>query len=138
MGNHYASLQALASDIPSRTITSMLDDDKDGVADPDVVEDVLQKVDDEINGYLEGRYATPLTGDLPAVVKSAARNFLGEALYKRRNLAGPKLSWVLAASASRAKLNEIKEGSAKLDLVTPPARPAGAAILEASRTTRRY
>ena len=138
MGNHYANLQSLASDIPSRTITSMLDDDKDSVADPDVVEDVLQKVDDEINGYLEGRYSTPLTGDLPAVVKSAARNFLAEALYKRRNLVTPKLSWVLAANASRAKLQEIKDGSAKLDLVTPPARPAGAAIMERSRSSSRY
>ena len=138
MGSHYASIQALYSDIPSRTVTSMLDDDKDGVADPEVVEDVLQKVDDEINGYLEGRYPTPLTGPLPAVVKSAARNLLAEALYKRRNLANPKLSWVVAANASRAKLQEIKDGDAKLDLQTPPARPAGGVILEPARSVRQW
>lgn len=135
---HYANLNSLASDIPLRTIASMLDDDKDGVADPGVVEDTLQKVDDEIDGYLAPRYSTPLAAPLPAVVREAARNFLAEALFKRRGLASPKLSWVISANASRAKLQAIKERAADLDVATPPARPAGMAIIERARTVSRH
>ncbi len=134
---HYASLNALASDIPMKTIVAMLDDDKDGAADPDILEDVLQKVDDEINSYLAARFALPLAAPLPAVVSKAARSLLGEALYKRRGLANPKNSFVIAASAARAQLQEIKDGTGTLDIATPPARPAGGVILERARTVSR-
>lgn len=75
----YASLNDLVARAGLDEIRQVADRDRDGIADPEVIEAALTHADNTVNGYVRARYALPFA-DVPDLVRtwavSIARHFL--------------------------------------------------------------
>jgi phage gp36-like protein len=64
---------------------ALLDDDRDGTVDSDVVEQIIADAEAEVYSYLPRALADelPLTGNVPQLLKSAARDFARSLSFQR-------------------------------------------------------
>ncbi|MBW8283324.1 MAG: DUF1320 domain-containing protein [Rhizobium sp.] len=67
----YASLEDLIERAGAKEILQVADRDKDGTADPEVVDAALVHADNIVNGYVGAKYALPLL-DTPDLVRTWA------------------------------------------------------------------
>lgn len=131
----YATLQQVASLIPSELILGALDDNRDGAVDEDVSLAMQTAVDSEIDSLLGQRYPVPFAAPLPSVVSNAAIVLRCEALYLRRGIPVEQNPFAARAKECRAKLDRIGRGLDPLRPDSVPMRSAGILISEPSRLT---
>ena len=132
----YHSRDSIAkADIPPSFLLDALDDDRDGVEDTGLYDQLAENASAEVDGYLEGRYGVPFTGTLPALVVTASRIFCLEGLYARRGYtrkSDPPNPWTGRADDIRARLERIAAG--KEPLVVDASGPSVDVVTEPSRT----
>lgn len=122
----YCTLTDLVSRYGEGEIMALVDRDRDGVADAALVDGVLADVDAEIDTYLAGRYALPLSETPRVLVRIAcelARERLMMANGARLDSDAPERR---AAEGSRATLRDIARGT--LTIGTPVPAPGGGSV----------
>jgi phage gp36-like protein len=127
----YFTLQDLKGLVPDPFLTEALDDDSDGTIDEDVFAQLQTDASDSVHSALGGRYSTPFTPIVPAIVREAAKVFAANQIYTRRGKEAPA-SLVKRADQLRAQLIEIGKGAMPLDPNIDRARPSASAITEPS------
>lgn len=93
------------------------DDDKDGIADADVITQVLAAVDGVMRSYLEPRYGWPLAS-VPDLAKAIAKPIAKYLFFDRRQRATASMRQ--GYEDSRAFLRDLASGKASLG-IDPPA-----------------
>lgn len=63
----YATQQDMVNRFGDREVIALTDRDNSGIIDAPVLQSALESADDEINTYLAGNYALPLSSALPIV-----------------------------------------------------------------------
>jgi phage gp36-like protein len=110
----YLSEADLTPHLPPQFLLQALDDDGDGSADSGVLNSILTASSDEVDSLLGSRYPVPFSAPLPALVKTAARVFALETLYRRRGFSGDQNPWETRAKDLRDRLNRIGQGKEPL------------------------
>lgn len=132
---HYASISRIRAGATALNIAQMLDDDGDGIADSEVVEEVLEATDIEIDSLLSARYGTPLQEPFPPTVIDAADKICLAVIHERRGLLYAKGQIAKDADAARKKLGLIGQGTGSLGIAGPQAAaPTAVVITEKLRT----
>lgn len=132
----YTTLEQVKAKLPLDFIIEALDDDKDGMIDSEVWEAVAADAADAVDGRIGQRYPTPLTGDIPAIARSASLLFVLETLYQRRGFGSTENNPFLdSARAARAELSKIGAGDIPLTPTAQKPRPSVAVFREPARTT---
>jgi phage gp36-like protein len=125
----YCTLADLVDRYGETEVLAYADRDRDGLADAALVDGVLADVDAEIDTYLAGRYALPLSETPRVLVRIAcelARERLMMANGARLDSESPERR---AADGSRATLRDIARGT--LTIGTPvPATSSGSVQME--------
>jgi len=129
----YIDRASVIAKLPDRFLVEALDDDGDGEEDAGLFDGILANAEREIDGYVEGRYALPLS-PVPAFLGTAALVLVLEALYYRRGFDGETNPWRNRASETRARLRRIASGEETLVAGTEKAAPGITAITEPART----
>lgn len=133
----YVTQADLAADIPPQFILQALDDDGDGAADPGAWDLIAQKVGNEIDAKIGGRYRVPmipdtvkypLTAGFPPVIAHAAQVLAAEKLFTRRQMSGAKNPLAEEVAAVRAQLTLIGKGELPLDPDDNRADPSASVI----------
>jgi len=88
---------------------------------------------EDVDSYLEGRYAVPITGTIPLAVKRGAVLIAAKTCYSRRGAADrfPKPKELEAALRT---LEKIRDGKTQLTPARSSSKPRGAVITGKSRT----
>lgn len=133
----YVTQADLSNLIPAEFIVEALDDDGDGTADAGAWDGVAEEAGQEIDSYLEQRYALPLSEPYPARVIQAAKIFACEILYKRRGIHGDKNPFSARAERHRKALANIASGDAALKVGSEPVEPSISIITEPAGTVPR-
>jgi len=110
----YTSESELKANLPPDFIRQALDDDSDGEADADLLDQIIQNASDEVDAALGQRYPVPFPSPFPAVVKTACRIFVLDTLYMRRGFSGENNPWESRAKDQREKLTRIGTGKEPL------------------------
>ncbi|MBN1899818.1 DUF1320 domain-containing protein [Candidatus Sumerlaeota bacterium] len=79
----YATKNDLEKRLGADILVSLADDNRDGVADEDIVNDALNKASSKIDLYLSGRYTVPLPF-VPGVITEICISLAVPLLYVRR------------------------------------------------------
>lgn len=135
----YTTRAKIEADIPSEFLTQALDDNGDGLEDDDLFDTILATAAEEIDSYLEGRYALPIT-PVPMLLAAAAKVFVLETLYSRRGYSAdtdPINPWSARATGYRERLKAIANGDEALRVNTEKAAPSITVISEPARTHSR-
>ncbi len=132
----YATLQDLIDEFGGREVIALSDRDGDGVADADVITRALEKADEEINGFLEGRYPVPLALPAPALIVDIACRL---ARHKMTGGGGANRTEDIREDYLDAtkRLAQIRDGKLGIGL-TPAASPVatdGAVLIDAGQRT---
>lgn len=130
----YINIEDLAGEIPQEFLTQALDDNSDGVADDGAWAAIAAAASEDVDALLSGRYATPFSAPIPALVKRATRVFSLEKLYLKRGVSGDRNPWTKQADDLRALLQKIALGEAALDIEIVRGKPSATIITEKSRT----
>lgn len=128
----YVELADLQAVIPTAWLTESLDDDGDGVIDAWTA--VQAGACRAVDAILGGRFSTPFTDPVPAIVREAAFQFAAESCYTRRGVPFDQNPFGKSASTIRAQLRQIAAGEIPLDPNKEREKPSGSAILSPSRT----
>lgn len=113
----YCTLDDIKKYLDEESVIALSDDDKDGVPDAAVIDEVIAGADADIDMYLAGKYVIPLSPVVPVIVKISAK-FAIHYLFLRRNEAEMPEKWdkdydqTLALLESIARC-DIKIGSAE-------------------------
>lgn len=131
----YFSWADLINEIPEDFVIQALDDaDTAETADDvgDAFDALRTAASEEVDSYLEGRYATPLTGTIPNIVKRAALLHAAHTLYSRRGDAErfPKQKQLDGAIST---LKAIRDGKTQLTPGRTSSKPRGAVVSAASK-----
>lgn len=121
----YCTLQDMIDRYGEAEVLAYADRDRDGLADEALVNGVLADVDAEIDTYLAGRYALPLSETPRVLVRIAcelARERLMMANGARLDAEAPERR---AADASRAALRDIARGTLTIGVPVPAASAGG-------------
>jgi phage gp36-like protein len=84
MALNYLDADDLAGAVDSEWLLAAADDNRDDIADADILTQALEDAEAEIDAYLSARYATPLSGDLPGIIRQAGVSLAAEALASRK------------------------------------------------------
>ena len=131
----YFAWSDLINEIPEDFAIQALDDTGAATVAADV-EDAFAALrtaaSEDVDSYLEGRYAVPLTGTIPLAVKRGAVLVAAKTCYARRSAAErfPKPKELEAALRT---LEKIRDGKTQLTPERASARPRGAVISGKSR-----
>jgi len=87
---------------------------------------------EDVDSYLEGRYAVPLTGTIPLAVKRAAILLAAQGCYARRG-APERFPKPKQLEAALRTLEKIRDGKTQLTPERSSSKPRGAVITGASR-----
>lgn len=134
----YHTRSAINAEVPAEFLLEALDDDRDGVEDDGVYDQLAASASAEVDAYLGGRFNVPFSAPaIPALAETASRVFCLESLYQRRgytNKTDPPNPWAARAAELRARLSRIAAGEEPL---RPDPAQGGAVqtITEPSRTT---
>src|ERR1700677_2174142 len=96
-------------------LNDALDDDGDGQVDPGLLERLISAASGSVDGFLQGRYVTPLN-PVPAIAVEATLVFTIEKIYNRRKQ-GPneKNPYEERATEMRKRLKKISDREESLD-----------------------
>ncbi len=115
----YANYQDLIAAFDEQLIIQMSDDNGDGIADANVIDQAIRAADAEIDARIGNRYAVPLN-PAPRLAASISAALAVAGLYTRRGVDKPQ-SVIEAERAARDLLNRIAAGTAGWgEAVTPP------------------
>lgn len=128
----YTTQADLTALLESAKVTQALDDDSTGAADAGLFALIQTAVDNEIHGYLEGRFAVPLA-PVPAFLKDAELVLEAEMLWARRGNSGQNNPWSDRADKIRDRLASIRDG-APLSIASSQGTDAGGIVSEPSST----
>jgi phage gp36-like protein len=114
-------------------LNDALDDDGDGQVDAGLLDRLIASASGAVDGFLQGRYVTPLN-PIPAIVVEAALIFTIEKIYNRRKQ-GPneKNPYEERATEMRKRLKKISDREESLDATEREAFRPGAVITRESR-----
>ena len=115
----YCNLADMITQVPGQTLIELSDDS--GVAiipDEGNVNAAISQAGDDIDGYLRGSYALPLT-TIPSVVKNIAVDLAIYNLWTRRPERDVPDVILRKNLAAIAKLKDIQRGTFTLDIITP-------------------
>ena len=129
----YTSRAAIEAIIPSEFIAEALDDDNDGAEDAGLFDKVLTQAELSVDAYLQGRYTTPISAPIPAVVSEASRTFFCEMLHDRRGHHGESNPFTEKADGLRMLLGKIGSGMLQLTAESQAAKPPVSVITQPSR-----
>lgn len=130
----YTTQADLVALLEEAKVSQGLDDRNEEAADPALFAIIQTAVDNEIHGYLEGRYPVPLRAPVPALIKDAELVLEAELLWARRGNAGLNNPWTERANRLRDRLNDVSIGKAPLSLASSQGVVAGEVISEPSAT----
>ena len=86
----YSSLADLEKRLDPRHLVAMADDDNDGVADGEVINQAIADADAEINSYVRSRYRVPFA-PVPQIVQTLSAILAINNLFaRRRETASPE------------------------------------------------
>jgi phage gp36-like protein len=126
----YVTQSELETIIPPSTLVDMLDDDRDGLADDGLLDNLIASAGNAVDAYLSGLFSVPFATPPPAV-REAALVFCCESLYARRGLGeGDKNPLGARARFWRDRLQKIGNGELPLSAATEKAFAARVAITE--------
>jgi phage gp36-like protein len=108
----YCTLEDMEKALPSQAVTQLTDDEGDGTRVQERVDEAIAKADGEIDTYLGGRYAVPLSS-VPEIVRSCSVDISVYHLYKRKVEEVPPTRDDAYRNALRV-LREIRDGKMKL------------------------
>ena len=136
----YITQEQLVGQLPADFLEQALTDTEPEVPDEEVVgaeepdttiwDAVLATAVEQIHSRLAPRFVVPFPEPFPAAVMEAARVFVCEALYIRRDVTGKANPWTEQANRMRARLDDIGNGKAALAGAEPTAFAAGGVISE--------
>jgi phage gp36-like protein len=129
----YTSQADLIAFLQAVKVTQALDDQDVGVADAALFAAIQTAVDNEIHGYLEGRYICPIN-PAPALVKDAELVLEAELLWTRRGFTEQNNPWSDRANKIRDRLEQIRNGDAPLSRSASLGLDAGGIVSEPSST----
>jgi len=131
----YVQMSDLAAELPGKFLIQALDDNKDGVADPEVFAAIQKAVKDEIDGKV-GQQIDPAQfgANPPALVKSIALVLASEKLYRRRGIDDKNNPYSKRAKDERAKLDAISTGDQVLTPKAKKTNASGAALVADAKT----
>jgi phage gp36-like protein len=136
----YSTLTDLQQIVAEHVLVRLTQDDPDAsVVDEDVVASAIADGDAVIDGYLSGRYATPLS-PVPTVVRSISLAFARYALFSRRGYdpKGPDAVVRMDYDDRMKLLQAIGRGEVSLAAPAQVAEPsATAAIVSSPRVMSR-
>ncbi len=114
-------------------LNDALDDDGDGQVDAGLLDRLIGAASNAVDGFLQGRYVTPLN-PAPAIVVEATLVFTIEKIYNRRKQ-GPdeKNPYEDRANTMRSRLKDIADRKESLDAREKPAFRPGAVISEETK-----
>ena len=109
-----------------------LDDDGDGKIDDGLSDRIIASACATVDGYLQGRYVTPLS-PVPALAVEASLVFAMEKIYNRRRQgADEKNPYTQRATDMRQRLKRISDREESLDAAERPAFRPGAIVSKPS------
>jgi phage gp36-like protein len=129
----YTTQADLTALLETVKVNQALDDAQTGEADAALFAAIQAAVDNEIHGYLEGRFNVPLNPP-PAFVKDAELVLEAEILWSRRGFTDQNNPWSDRAGKIRDRLADIRDGKAPLSLASSMSVDAGAIVSEPSST----
>ena len=124
----YVSQSQIETAIPAPILTDALDDDRDGVADADVLDNIIASASQAVDALLSARFTVPFAAAIPSAVKEAAFIFSCERIYDRRPGAAEKNPFKERADTWRKRLELVGAGKLPLDAASEAAFTPGAAI----------
>lgn len=130
----YLTLSHLVADIPGRLVVEATDDDADGHADPNVVQELLSRASREVDEILGQRFKVPFTGRFPPIVRGAAVVFAGYRVYRRRGVADDDNPMAKQRDEMIAKLKAIASGADPLAPGFERSAPSVSVISEPAKT----
>ena len=80
----------------------------------DVLSDIIATINNEIDGYLAGRYSVPFTSPVPAVIQNASLVLSCHALFMRGDRPDDGNPWAKAAEDVRRHLSDVRDGGSML------------------------
>jgi phage gp36-like protein len=104
----YCTLNDITERFPEKYLVQLTDDKKLGTVDQDVVNNAIQDADEEIDGYLRGRYTLPLD-TVPNLVKKISVDIAIYNLYTRKSENVPETREKRYANAVKL-LKQINQG----------------------------
>lgn len=113
--NAYITYPQIYAEIPQQKVNDALDDDGDGQADAGLLDAIIANACSAVDGKLGGRFATPFTAPVPAIVVQAALIFACEKIYGRREMTGQKNPYTDQANKIRDMLDLINQRKMPLD-----------------------
>lgn len=131
----YTTRAEIEAELPPRDILRALDDDKDGVEDDDLFDQILANAAADVDGILGQRFAVPFTGTVPPIVTRASRLLVLQKLYARRGVEFPQAS---ALEDILARLGRIAAGAEPLAPEVQRAKDSVSVITEDSRVHSNY
>jgi phage gp36-like protein len=130
----YTTQADLVALLEEAKVIQGLDDNGLEAADAVLFIAIQTAVDNEIHGYLEGRYAVPIPAPVPALLKDAELVLEAELLWARRGNTGQNNPWSDRANKLRDRLVDIQKGTAPLSLASSQGVVAGGIVSEPSVT----
>jgi len=94
---------------------------KEGEEESGVIDTIISIADNEIDGYLAGRYTVPFSAPLPGMVANAALIITCDLIYRRNSVPNEGNPWNQSAKDIREALQAISNGSAILGEVSQSA-----------------
>jgi len=130
----YCDLDDLKNSISEAEIIQLTDDDDAGVVDTDKTDAAIEYADEMINGYLRGRYETPLD-PVPDAVKNISIDLAMYRLFWRRNkLDIPDSMQALYKNAIDA-LKQMQKGVIILDIPDEGGPDTGAREIKTNKSS---
>lgn len=129
----YLTQTDIETSIPAPHLVDALDDDRDGSADANLLDEIIGVASNAVDSYLASLYSVPFADPAPAAVKEAAFVFTCELIYQRRR-AEPN-PWKDRANFWRTRLEKIGDGKLPLDAGQAKEFEPGKVVAETMATT---
>ncbi|NLO90674.1 MAG: DUF1320 domain-containing protein [Elusimicrobia bacterium] len=119
----YCIVGDLSGRLSTAELVQLTDDAFTGAPNMDIIAQAISDAQEEIDGYLRGRYTLPL-GSVPGLIKTIAVDLTAYRLYKRRKqLGSAELEELYKGAVS--KLEKLQRGVITLPTETgAPAQPS--------------
>jgi phage gp36-like protein len=114
----YCTYEDLCAVLPEPRLIELTDDENTGQVNMDRIGAAIAAADDEINGYLAGRYDVPLA-PVPGLIKNLAREIALFNLYSRTHDDVPKIRQGRHDHAVSV-LTKLAAGAIALGVTEPP------------------
>lgn len=119
----YCVIDDLIKALPEQQLIRITDDDQTGAYDSGRVQEAIDSASEEVDVYLGGRIALPITGDIPPILSKMAVDIAIYNLYSRVKEQIPETRKERYRNATRF-LEKVSEGKISLGLQPPPSPPA--------------